>query len=62
MNIIITTNEYQEQLLTIIEKFPRRQLRGGHVISEKLISHFDMNVFPKVVWILLQLTAFLLKL
>ena len=23
------------------------------MISSKLISHFDMNVFPRVVWILL---------
>ena len=32
------------------------------MISNKLISHFDMNVFPRVVWTLLQLTAFVLKL
>ena len=30
--------------------------------TKKLISHFDMNVFPRVVWILSQLTAFVLKL
>ena len=29
--------------------------------SKKLTSHFDMNVFPRIVWILLQLTAFVLK-
>ena len=33
-NIIITTNEYQEQPLTIIEKLPKRQLWGGSVISK----------------------------
>ena len=33
-NIIITTNEYQEQPLTIIKKFPKRQLWGGSVISK----------------------------
>ena len=32
------------------------------MISKKLRSHFDMNVFPKVVWMLSQLTAFVLKL
>ena len=31
------------------------------MISRKLISHFDINVFPRVVWILSQLTAFVLK-
>ena len=29
---------------------------------KRLISHFDMNVFPRVVWIFSQLTAFVLKL
>ena len=29
---------------------------------KRLISHFDVNVFPRVVWILPQLTAFVLKL
>ena len=32
------------------------------MILKKLISHFDVNVFPRVVWILSQPTAFLLKL
>ena len=32
------------------------------MIWKKLISHFDMNVFLRVVWILSQLTAFVLKL
>ena len=32
------------------------------MISNKLISHFDVNVFLRVVWILPQLTAFVLKL
>ena len=32
------------------------------MISKKLISHFDMNVFLRVVWMLSQLTAFVLKL
>ena len=31
-------------------------------IPKKLISHFDMNIFQKVVWILSQLIAFNLKL
>ena len=31
------------------------------MILRKLISHFDINVFPRVVWILSQLTAFVLK-
>ena len=35
---------------------------GGSVISKKLISHFDLNVFSRVVWILWQLTAFILEL
>ena len=30
--------------------------------SKKLISHFDLNVFSRVVWILSQFTAFALKL
>ena len=34
INIMITTNEYQEQPPTIIEKFPKRQLWGGSVISK----------------------------
>ena len=29
INIIITTDEYQEQSPTIVDKFPRRQLWGG---------------------------------
>ena len=32
------------------------------MISKKLIPHFDMKVFPRIVWILSQLTAFVLKL
>ena len=32
------------------------------MISKKLISDFDLNVFLVVVWILSQLTAFVLKL
>ena len=32
------------------------------MISKKLRSHFDLNVSPKVVWMLSQLTAFVLKL
>ena len=32
------------------------------MISKKLISHFDMNILLRVVWILLQLTAFVLEL
>ena len=31
------------------------------MILNKLISHFDMNFFPRVVWILSQITAFVLK-
>ena len=31
------------------------------MISKNLISHFHMNVFSRVVWILSQLTAFVLK-
>ena len=31
------------------------------MISRKLISHLDMNVFPRVVWMLSQLTDFVLK-
>ena len=54
INIIITTNEYQEQPLKINEKFPRRHLWGRSVISKKLISHFHMNVFPRVVSTLSQ--------
>ena len=62
INIMITTNKYQEQPPTIIEKFPKRQLWGGSVLSKKLISYFDMNVLSRTVWILSQLTAFILKL
>ena len=29
---------------------------------KRLISYFNVNVFPRVVWILSQLTAFVLKL
>ena len=47
-------NEYQEQPLKINWKFPRRHLWGRSVISKKLISHFDMNVFPRVLSILSQ--------
>ena len=54
INIIITTNEYQEQPPKINEKFPRRHLWGRSVISKKLISHFHMNVFPRVVSTLSQ--------
>ena len=50
--IIITTNKYQEQPPTIIEKFTRKQLSGRSVIPKKLIAHFDMNIFSRVVWIL----------
>ena len=32
------------------------------MISKKLISHSDMNVFLRVVWMLSQLTTFVLKL
>ena len=32
------------------------------MILKKLISHFDMNVFRRVVWVLSQPTAFVLKL
>ena len=35
---------------------------GTSVTSKKLISHFDLNVFSRVVWILSQFTAFALKL
>ena len=35
---------------------------SGCAIFKKLISHFDLNVFLIAVWILLQLTAFVLKL
>ena len=62
INIIITTNECQKQTLTILEKFPRKHIWGGSVISKNLISHFDMNVFPRVAWIFSQLKAFVLKL
>ena len=62
INIIITTNEQPGQPSTMIEKFSRRQLWGGCAISRKLISNFDLNVFSIVVWILSQLTAFVLKL
>ena len=34
----------------------------GNCDFKKLISHFDMNVFPRLVWILSLLTAFVLKL
>ena len=51
-----------EQPSTMIEKFPRRQLWKRCAISKKLISHFDPNVFSIVVWILSQLTVFVLKL
>ena len=36
----------------INEKFPRKHLWGRSVISKKLIPHFHMNVFPRVVSIL----------
>ena len=32
------------------------------MISKKLVSYFDLNVFQRVVWMLSQLTAFVLKL
>ena len=54
INIIITTNQYQEQPQKINERFPRRPLWRRSVISKKLISHFHMNVFPRVVSILSQ--------
>ena len=54
INIIITTSEYQEQPQKINENFPRRHLRGRSVTSKKSISHFHMNVFPKVVSMLSQ--------
>ena len=40
INIIITTDEYQEPPPTIREKFPRRHLWGGIWFQKKLISHF----------------------
>ena len=49
---MITSNEYEKKPLTTIEKFPKGQLWGGSVFSKELISHFDMKVFPRVVWIL----------
>ena len=55
----MTTNEYQEQPPKIIEKFSKRQLWEESVISK---GYFNVNVFPRVVWILSQLTAFVLKL
>ena len=48
-------NEHQEQPLKIIGKYPTRQVWGGTVIE--WTSHFDMNVFPRVVWILSQVTS-----
>ena len=54
INIIITTSEYQEQPQKINDNFPRRHLRGRSVISKKSISHFHMNVFPRVVSMLSQ--------
>ena len=50
INIIITTNQYQEEPPAIIEKFPRRQLWEGSVIWKNLMSHFDMNIFPELFW------------
>ena len=61
INIFITTNIYQAQPLKIVEKLPRRQLQEGSVISKKLISHFDVNVYAGIVWILKQFKAFVLK-
>ena len=49
INIIITTRENQEQPQKINENFPRRR-----VIAKKSISHFHMNVFPRVVSMLSQ--------
>ena len=54
INIIITTRENQEQPQKINENFPRRHLRGRSVIAKKSISHFHMNVFPRVVSMLSQ--------
>ena len=52
INIIITTNKCHEQPQKINEKFLRKHLWGRSVISKKLIPHFHMNVFPRVVSIL----------
>ena len=54
INIIITTNKCHEQPQKINEKFLRKHLWGRSVISKKLIPHFHMNVFPRVVLILPQ--------
>ena len=51
INIIIT-NEHQEQRLTTIQKFPRRQL----FFSKKLISHFDINILSQPVAFVLKLS------
>ena len=60
-NIIITKNEYHEQPPSkkVISK---ETAMRGNCDFRKLISHFDMNVFPRLVWILSLLTAFVLKL
>ena len=55
IKIIIITSEYQEQPQKINERFPRRPPWGRSLISKNLISHFHMNVFPRVVSILLRM-------
>ena len=62
INIIITTDEYQEQPPTIIEKFARRQLWGGIWFQKSWYHSLAWIFFPRVVWILSQLTASVLKL
>ena len=38
-------------------KIPKKATMRRKYDLKKLISHFDMNVFLRVVWILSQLTA-----
>ena len=47
---------------TIIVNSQKENYEKEVAISKKLISHFDMNVFSRVVLILSQLTAFVLEL
>ena len=55
VDTIITTKWIPGTTPKIIEKFPKRQIWGRCVIE--WTSHFDMNVFPRVVWILSQVTS-----
>ena len=43
-------------------EIPKKTTMRRKCDFKRLISHFDMNVFRRVVWILSQLTAFVLKL